>query len=105
MKTELVQHVGTGVDGNPVRFDQWFVTVDGVNLGLLCMLPGSTIMPLLKGNELTDDQWIPIVAECATIAGHLVNPPFHFYVPPADEMVDEQDDEQDDEEEDEEEVE
>lgn len=97
-KTELVPYVGTGVDGNPVEFDQWFVTVDGVNLGLLCKAPESRIMPLIEGNKLNDEQWIPIVAECSTLAGHVVNAPFHFYVPPAEELLaDEEEDEEDDE--------
>ena len=95
-KTELVPHIGMGVDGKPVEFDQWFVTVDGVNLGLLCKKPDSTIMPLIEGNKLSDEQWIPIVAECATIAGHVVNAPFHFYVPPADEIEEESEEEEDD---------
>jgi hypothetical protein len=94
-KTELVSHVGQGVDGKPVEFDQWFVVKDGVKLGLLCKAPGSTIMPLIEGNKLTDDQWIPLVAECATLAGHVVNPPFHFYVPPVEELVEDEDEEED----------
>lgn len=96
-KIELVDHIGEGVDGKPVSFDQWFVTIDGVNLGLLCKRPDSTIMPLIEGNKLTDEQWLPIVAECATLAGHLVNPPFHFYVP---EQVETDEEESDDEEDD-----
>lgn len=100
-KTELVPYVGTGADGNPVEFDQWFVTVDGVNLGLLCKAPDSRIMPLLEGNKLSDEQWLPIIAECSTLAGHVVNPPFHFYVPPAEELLADEDeeDEEDDEQE------
>ena len=96
-KIQLVDHIGEGVDGKPVAFDQWFVTIDGVNLGLLCKRPDSTIMPLIEGNKLTDEQWLPIVAECATLAGHLVNPPFHFYVP---EQVETDEEESDDEEDD-----
>ncbi len=96
-KIKLVDHIGEGVDGKPVEFDQWFVTIDGVNLGLLCKRPESTIMPLIEGNKLTDDQWLPIVAECASLAGHLVNPPFHFYVP---EQVETDDEESDDDEDD-----
>ena len=95
-KTELVTHVGTGVDGNPVEFDQWFVTVDGVNLGLLCKKPDSRIMPLLEGNKLSDEQWLPIVTECSTLAGHLVNPPFHFHVPPTEELLADEDEEEED---------
>jgi hypothetical protein len=95
-KTELVTYVGTGVDGNPVEFDQWFVIVDGVNLGLLCKKPDSRIMPLLEGNKLSDEQWLPIVAECSTLAGHVVNPPFHFHVPPAEELLADEDEEDED---------
>lgn len=95
-KTELVTYVGTGVDGNPVEFDQWFVTVDGVNMGLLCKNPDSRIMPLLEGNKLSDEQWLPIVAECSTLAGHVVNPPFHFHVPPAEELLADEDEEDED---------
>jgi hypothetical protein len=96
-KTELKQHFGIAWDGSTVEHDQWFVTVDGVNLGLLCKKPGSRIMPLTEGNKLSDEQWMPIVADCSTLAGHLVDPPFHFYVPP--EEVEDCDDEEDDEEE------
>ena len=95
-KAELIQHVAIGVDGKPVEFDQWFVVVDGVNLGLLCKLPDSTIMPLFEGNKLSDEQWIPIVAECATLAGHVVNPPFHFYVPPDEELTDDEEEDEED---------
>lgn len=95
-KIELVDHIGEGVDGKPVVFDQWFVTIDGVNLGLLCKRPESTIMPLIEGNKLTDEQWLPIVAECASLAGHLVNPPFHFYVPEQVENDEEESDEDED---------
>ena len=94
MITELRPFIGIGYDGREVEHDQWFVTVDGVNLGLLCKKPDSTIMPLMAGNKLTDDQWLPIVAECATIAGHVVNAPFHFYVPP--ESYEEESDEEED---------
>jgi hypothetical protein len=42
---------------------------------------------------------LPIVAECSTLAGHVVNPPFHFHVPPAEELLaDEDEDEEDDDE-------
>lgn len=94
--TELIQHVGIGYDGKEVLHDQWFVTVDGVNLGLLCKLPGSRIMPLMAGNLLSDEQWLPIVAECSTLAGHVVDPPFHFYVPPEQVEQSDDDDEEDD---------
>ena len=100
MITELRPFIGIGYDGREVEHDQWFVTVDGVNLGLLCKKPDSTIMPLMAGNKLTDDQWLPIVAECATIAGHVVNAPFHFYVPPEEELEQQSDEEESDEEED-----
>jgi hypothetical protein len=53
-------------------------------------------MPLMEGNKLTDDQWLPIVAECATIAGHVVNAPFHFYVPPEQQADEEESDEEED---------
>lgn len=96
-KTELKQHAGVAWDGCIVEHDQWFVTVDGVNLGLLCKSPGSRVMPLMEGNKLSDDQWIPIVKECSTIAGHPVLPPIHFYVPP-DEPTDVYDDEEDEDE-------
>jgi hypothetical protein len=95
-KIKLEQHVGIGVDEKPVEFDQWFVVRDGVKLGLLCKKPNSTIMPLLEGNKLSADQWIPLVAECAALAGHVVNPPFHFYVPPAEELDKDEDEETDD---------
>lgn len=92
---QLITHEAIGVDDKPIEFDQWFVVVDGIKLGLLCKRPESTIMPLLDGNKLSDDQWIPIVAECATIAGHIVNPPFHFYVPPDAEIEEENEEEED----------
>jgi len=95
IKAQLITHEAIGVDGKPIEFDQWFIVVDGVNLGLLCKRPESTIMPLLEGNKLSDEQWIPIVAECATLAGHVVNPPFHFYVPPDEELADDEEDEED----------
>lgn len=99
--TELRPYIGIGVDGKEVEHDQWYVTVDGVNLGLLCKSAGSRIMPLMEGNLLSDEQWLPIVSECSTLAGHVVDPPFHFYVPPEhslalndDESEEEDDDDQ-----------
>lgn len=99
MATELVTHTGIAWDGSTVEHDQWFVTVDGINLGLLCKKPDSAIMLLIEGNKLSAEAWIPLVAECASLAGHAVNPPVHFYVPPAEELADDDDEEEEDEEE------
>jgi len=51
---------------------------------------------LIEGNKLSDEQWLPIVAECSTLAGHVVNPPFHFHVPPAEELLADEDEEDED---------
>jgi hypothetical protein len=100
-KTELKQHSGVAWDGSIVEHDQWYVTIDGVNLGLLCKTPGSRVMPLMEGNKLSDEQWLQIIAECSTITGHPVLPPIHFYVPPDEptEVYDEADDDEPDEDE------
>ena len=79
MIVELRPHIGIRYDGAEVKFDQFRVFANDVDVGFLSF---DESLPIMFHCNQTDEITNEIVAKCAAITKRVVKPPRAIYTPP-----------------------